>query len=272
MEDAGQVDEREQVHDPEAAPAAAQRGGEVEPAQVAVAEDPAERRPDGPAREGRRTVGAALAHEEQDEDRDGDGRQPERDRGAPPAVDRDDRDADERHDHGPDVATGDVRADGETAPFGRELLGQQPVADRVLGRATDARRDVRDGEGREAVGERLEREPATEQDPADGEQATPRDDPRQGGVAELDHPRGEGPERGEERDRLHADAELVDDLEEDQGQDDGLSVVDRVRHREQPERTIWVDLLVGHPRMVPHRWLTNVGQPSAGAASAALCY
>jgi len=59
VEDAGQVDEREQVHDPQASPAATQRRGEVEPAQVAVAEDPAERRPDRPAREGRCAVGAA---------------------------------------------------------------------------------------------------------------------------------------------------------------------------------------------------------------------
>ena len=145
-EDLDQVDEREEVDHTEAAPAAAERRGEVEPAQVAVAQDPPERLADAAARQRRRPVRAALADEEQDRDADRDGRQPEHDRGAAPADRRDERNADQCHDHRANVPARDVGADREAAPFGRELLGQQAVADRVLRRAADARRDVRDGE------------------------------------------------------------------------------------------------------------------------------
>ena len=37
----------------------------------------------------------------------------------------------------PDVPTGDVRADREPTPLGRELLGEEAVPDRVLRRAAD---------------------------------------------------------------------------------------------------------------------------------------
>ena len=63
------------------------------------------------------------------------------------------------------------------------------------------------------------------------------------------------------------DPELVDDLEVDQRQDDGLGVVDGVRDRQQPERAHRVDL--GDPDrgdvhrpMVPHRWPISLGQPA----------
>ncbi len=46
-----------------------------------------------------------------------------------------------------------------TEPVGRELLGEERVADGVLGRAADARDDVRDGERRERLRRGLERGP-----------------------------------------------------------------------------------------------------------------
>ena len=46
--------------------------------------------------------------------------------------------ADERHEHRPDVAAGDVGADREAAPLGRVDVGQQGVADRVLRAGADA--------------------------------------------------------------------------------------------------------------------------------------
>ena len=79
-DDPGHVEQREQVDDAETAPAAAERGGQVQPEQVAVVEDPSEGRADRPARDGGRPVRAALADEQEDEDPDRDGRQPEHDR------------------------------------------------------------------------------------------------------------------------------------------------------------------------------------------------
>jgi hypothetical protein len=147
-----------------------------------------------------------------------------------------------------------VGADREAAPFGRELFGQQAVADRVLRRATDARRDVRDREGHEVRGKSLRRHPATEQDAAEAEQPTARGDPRQVGVAQLDGARREGAEGDQERDVVDSDRELIDDLDEDQRQQDRLGVVDRVGDRQETER--------------PHR-ADTVGRrrhPSASAA------
>ena len=159
--------QREQVHDAEPAAGPAQHRRQVQPAQVPVAGDPPERRPDGAAGLRGCPVRAGLADEQQDRDGDRDGRQPERDRGAAPADRGDQRRADDRDDDRPDVAAGDVGADREAAPLRRELLGQQAVADRMLGRSADPRHDVRDRERREARRERLEREPAAEQEPAD---------------------------------------------------------------------------------------------------------
>ncbi len=101
-----------------------------------------------------------------------------------------------------DVAAGDVGADREAAPLGRELLGEQAVADRVLRRAADARRDVRDGERDEAGGQGLGREPAPNRIPPIAEQPAARHDPGQPRVAQLDHPGKERPDGGEEGDRL----------------------------------------------------------------------
>ena len=53
---------------------------------------------------------------------------------------------------------------------------------------------------------------------------------------QLDEPRDDRPERGEVGDLALADPELVDDLEVDQRQQDGVRVVDRVGDDEQPER------------------------------------
>jgi len=69
----------------------------------------------------------------------------------------------------------------------------------------------------------------------------------------LDDPGRERTGRGEESDRLHADPELIDDLEEYQGQDDGLGVVDRVGDGQQAERAHRVDVRGDHPPIVPHR-------------------
>ena len=160
-----------------------------------------------------------------------------------PADGGDERHADDRHDDGADVAAGDVGADGEAAPLRRELLGQQAVADRVLRRAADARRDVRDREGQEVGGQRLGRHPATEQDPAEAQQPAARDDPRQVGVAELDGPGRERPEGDQERDVIDPDRELVDDLDEDQRQQDRLRVVDGVGDRQQAQRAHRADVV-----------------------------
>ena len=52
--------------------------------------------------------------------------------------------------HRPDVAAGDVGADGEAASLDRELLGEQAVADRVLWRTADAGDDEPAAEGEDA--------------------------------------------------------------------------------------------------------------------------
>ena len=70
-EDLGHVDQREEVDHAEAAAAATQGRRQVQPAQVAVGEDPAEARTGRvPLAQRRRAVRAALADEQQDEDRD----------------------------------------------------------------------------------------------------------------------------------------------------------------------------------------------------------
>ena len=71
--------------------------------------------------------------EQEDQDRDCDGRQSEEDGRTPPPDSGDERRPDDRDDDRADVAAGDVGADGEAASLRRELLGQQAVADRVLG-------------------------------------------------------------------------------------------------------------------------------------------
>ena len=127
-------------------------------------------------------------------------------------------------------------------PLPTGCWGEPPIRDAMFGMANVAK----------LVAKRLEREAATEQDPAVAEQPPPRDDPGQPGIAELDHARGERPDGGEEGDRLHSDAVLVDDLEEDERQDDRLGVVDRVRHGQQAERAHRVDLDRRHAGMVTH--------------------
>ena len=129
---------------------------------------------------------------------------PKHDRGTTPADGRDQRRTDDGDDDRPDVPAGDVRADREAATFRRELLGQQAVAHGVLGRPADPRHDVRDRERREARRERLERESATEQDPADAQQVPSRHDAGQARVAQLDEAGRDGRCRRQEGDRLDA--------------------------------------------------------------------
>ena len=223
---------------PEAAATAAQHGRQVQPAQVAVGEDGPERVAGAPRGDGRGPVRAALADEQQDRDRDEHGRDAEDDRGAAPARERDERHADHRHDDRAEIATRDVGTDRESASLGRELLGQQAVADRVLRRTTDPRDDIRDGEGEEAAGQRLGREPATEQQATRAQEAATRDPSGQLGVGQLDRAGGERTGRGEEGDDLDADPELIDDRQEDERQQDGLGVVDRMGDRQEHERAI----------------------------------
>ena len=84
-------------------------------------------------------------------------------------------------------------------------------------------------------------------------------------------PGQERPDGRQEGDGLHADPELVDDLEEDQRQDDGLGVVDRVRHGQQAERPHRVDRDGRHGGMVPQiglpGWANRHGRrrPRAGS-------
>ena len=168
-------------------------------------EDPSERVADAAAGDGRGPVGAALADEQQDRDRD------ERSPASPNTIDAPRQPTAAmsgtpmtRDDDRADVAAGDVGADREPAPLGRELLGEQAVADRVLRRAADPRHDVGMANVSEAGGERLGREPATEQQAAEPEQAAARDDPGQLRVAELDERPTRSAERGEEGDRVDA--------------------------------------------------------------------
>ena len=165
-----EVDEQEQVDDAEPSAAATKHRREVQPAQVAVAEDPPDRVADIAAGDGSRPVRAALADQREDRDR-GDGReQPEHDRRAAPAEGGKQRHADQRDDDRADVATGDVRGDREPTAMGRELFGEEPVADRVLRRPADPGQHVGHGEGQEAGGECLGDEPAAEQQPAAAQQ------------------------------------------------------------------------------------------------------
>ena len=81
------------------------------------------------------------------------------------------------------------------------------------------------------------------------EQPPPRHDPGQPGVAELDHARtANAPIAARKAIVSHPDPELVDDREEDQRQQDGLGVVDRVGHGQQAERAHRVDLDGRHRR------------------------
>ena len=154
-EDAGHVDQREEVDDAEPAAAAAERRGQVQPA-AGRGRGGSARTPTGPSRSRRAAARSVPRSRTNSRIRiaDRDGRQPEDDRRAAPADRGDQRHADERDDDGPDVAAGDMGADREPAPLGRELLGQQAVADRMLGRPADPRRDVRDGVRHEARRER----------------------------------------------------------------------------------------------------------------------
>ena len=95
----------------------------------------------------------------------------------------------------------------DSNPLPTGCCGDPPMRDTMFGIV----------ERREARRERLEREAATEQDPADAEEMPPGYDPCQPGVAELDEARGDRRGRGQEGDRLHADVVVEDDLQEDRG-------------------------------------------------------
>ena len=99
-----------------------------------VAEDRRERVPDRAVGDGRLPVHACLPDEHQDRERDDDRRDAERHHHQPPAERGDHRRPDDCHDDGPDIAAADVGADREATPVLGELLGQQPVADRMLRR------------------------------------------------------------------------------------------------------------------------------------------
>jgi hypothetical protein len=64
---------------------------------------------------------------------------------------------------------------------------------------------------------------------------------RQVGEARLHEPGADRAGRGDERDRLHAHAELLDDQQEDHREQDRLGVIDRVSDRQQPEREVRPD-------------------------------
>ena len=265
-EDPGQVDQGEQVHHPEPAPAAAEHRGEVQPAQVGsrAGSAPKAERTLPPATAAARSVPRsrtnsriAMAMTMAGSPKTIDApRQPTAAMSGTPI---------ERDHHRADVAAGDVRADREPAPLRRELLGEQAVADRVLLRAADPRQDVRDGEGARSrwrtPGRRTRRRTGSRRSPAAARRETTRVSAR---IAQLDEPGQEAPGGRQERDGFDPDPELVDDLEEDQRQQYGLRVVDRVGHGQQAEGPHRVDRRQLHPRMVRHRWPTRLGQ-SPGA-------
>ena len=112
-------------------------------------------------------------------------------------------------------------------PLPTGCCGDPPIRDAMFGMANVS----------EARRERLRREPAAEQDPADAPAASAARRPGSGPrSSSWTSPEAKAPDGGEERDRLDADPELVDDREEDQRQDHRLGVVDRVGDREQAER------------------------------------
>ena len=175
-DDRGQVESANRLTTPSPRPPPPRTEVEVDPAQVAVAEDRRKAVADAAAGDGGGAVGAGLADEQEDREGDEDRRDAEQRSttprqpmramsGAPRSAD-DDR---------PDVAAGDVGADREAAPILWELLGEQAVADGMLRRAADPRRDVGDRERGEGLGECLGDEAAAEQDPAGAEDAAPRD-------------------------------------------------------------------------------------------------
>ena len=171
VEHARQVEQREQVHDAEAATAAAEDRGQVDPARSRVAQDRPERLPDAAPGDGRGRSAPVSRTRMRIASAIDDRRDPEERRRPSASRRRDDQPRPgEGDDDRPDVAAGDVGADREAAPLRRELLGQQAVADRMLRRATDPRQDVDDRERREAESPAPGREPAAEQEAAGPEQ------------------------------------------------------------------------------------------------------
>ncbi len=252
--DPGQIDEREQVHDAQAAPAATEDRREEQPAQVAVGDDPAQSVPAAAAGDSRGPVRAAFADERQDAQSDQGRGHAEHDRHAAPAERGEHRRPDDRDDDRAQVPAGDMGADRKPAAGRRELLGEEAVPDRVLRRPTDPGEDRRDRERDEVVGQRRGREPATEHEAAQAQQPAAGHAPGQLRVAELDHPRREGAHRGEDRHGRDCDTELVDDRQEDRRQQHGIGVIDRVRHRQQPERAHRMDRREGlHRAILPER-------------------
>jgi hypothetical protein len=130
----------------------------------------------------------------------------------------------------------------------------------VLRRSADPRDDVRDRELLERAGRRLRGEAQPEEQAAGAHQHPPRDPTSDERIARLDRTRGDRPGGGHERHGADADPELLDDLEEDEGQHDSLGVVDRVGQRQQPQRPLRMDLVGGgatrvraHPRRQARR-------------------
>ena len=173
---------------------------------------------------------------------------------------------------------------------GGNCSARRPLPTGCCGEPPDPRGDVRDGERRERLRRRLGHEPAAEEQTAGPEDPPTRDPPGQRRVAQLDHPRREGADRGEDRDRLDADPVLVHDLEVDQGQDHRLGVIHGMSDAEQPQRPHRPDhetlggglggrgglegLVgrgglrgrgrlgkrgLGHPVMMRHRWTSLLG-------------
>ena len=145
-------------------------------------------------------------------------------------------------------------------PLPTGCWGEPPIRDTMFGTA----------KVRKLVANAWSANPPPNRMPPMPEQATPRHDPGQARVAQLDHPRGERAERRQEGDGLDPDPVLVDDREVDQRQQDRLGVVDRVGDRQEPKRAHRADLVGRHGAMVPHRWPTPLGQSTRFASGACL--
>ncbi len=235
-QDLGEVERDEDVDHAQPAAAAAEHRRQVQPAQVAIEPD----RPEGvphPARgHGRRAVAARLADEGHDAQRDEHGRDAEEDERPAPAPAGDQPGAEQRHDDRPDVAASDVGADGEAPTLRRELLGQQAVADRVLGRSADACHDQATTEGHDARRQGHEGLEAAHHDATPAEEPGAGEVARQRGIGRLREAGGQAADGDQQPDGADRDAPLVDDRDVDERHQHGLGVVRGMERADQPER------------------------------------
>ena len=132
----------------------------------------------------------------------------------------------------------------DSRPLPTGCWGDPPMRDAIFGIANVAK----------LVANAWSAKPPPNSSPPKPEQVAPRDDPGQPGIAELDEAGGDGGCRREERDGLHADVVVEDDLEEDQRQDDSLRVVDGVGDGQQRQRAHRVDPVIAAASGSPPRW------------------